>query len=1210
MKKNTIFQGFLVFCALSTGFEIYAQTPTERAKISSGYNKEKITNLSREFLAKERKQKEEAVDFAQKNNLPLTLKLTDGGFAELQKIVNGKPIYYRTFNVAAAKSTRANHLHTGGSLGLNLNGQNMTAYVWDGGHARVSHQEYDGTGGTNRVTVEDAASEGGTKLNFHAAHVTGTITASGFTANAKGMAPQSRVRGYMWNNDLSEATTAASNGMLLSNHSYGYRSDLVEDYYFGAYIDDSRDWDNLLYNAPYYLMVVAAGNDGSTSYNGSPLNSSFPQYDKLTGHATSKNNLVVANANDANIDTNGNLVSVTINSSSSQGPTDDLRIKPDITGNGTSVYSSYETSDSAYGTISGTSMASPNVTGTLLLLQQHYNSLNGLYMKSATLKGLALHTADDAGASGPDAIFGWGLLNAKKAAQAISTKGTSTIINELTLQPGQTYTLNVNSDGVNKLIASICWTDPAGTSGTLLNSGTAKLVNDLDIRISKSGTTYLPWRLTGVNANGLGDNTKDPFERVEVTGASGEYTITITHKGSLTGGSQNYSLVVSGITNNATCSATVPTGVNVTSVTSNSSTVNWSSVPNATYEVRYKETAAATWSTVASPSASTVLSGLTAGTAYEAQVRSLCSGGTASAFSSSVNFTTSTATDTIAPTVPTGLAASGTTTTSTNLTWTASTDNVGVTGYDIFQGGTLIGSSTATSIVVGSLSPATTYTFTVRAKDAAGNFSALSSSVSVTTLSETAVYCASKGNSVADEYIGRVQIGSINNASAGGTGYSDYTSLSTNVTKGSATAITVTPTWTGSTYPEGYAVWIDLNNDKDFNDAGELVWSKAASTTTPAAGSFTVPTTAVTGSTRMRVSMKYNGIPTQCETISYGEVEDYTVNLVAESADTIAPTAPTSLAASGTTAVSTVLSWTASTDNVGVTGYDVYQGAVLKATVTSTSYTVTGLTVATAYTFSVKAKDAAGNVSASSNVVNVITSGTITYCESKGNSVADEYIDYVALGGIANATGANAGYGNFTNLVGNVPYGSNTITFSAGFTGSAYTEYWSVWIDYNQNGTFETTEKVVTGSSSSSTNLTSTFTVPTTALAGQTRMRVQMKYNATSTACETFSYGEVEDYTVNIGASGLTGLNSGEEITNESNVFDLVMYPNPAQTTLNIAMLDNRSVSYRIFNLMGQPLKSGKLNQQGINVSDLASGMYILEVNDGQKSISKKFSKK
>jgi phosphoserine aminotransferase len=80
----------------------------------------------------------------------------------------------------------------------------------------------------------------------------------------------------------------------------------------------------------------------------------------------------------------------------------------------------------------------------------------------------------------------------------------------------------------------------------------------------------------------------------------------------------------------------------------------------------------------------------------------------------------------------------------------------------------------------------------------------------------------------------------------------------------------------------------------------------------------------------MRVSMKYNGIPTPCEAISYGEVEDYTVNIVAGAADTTAPAAPSSLAASGTTTTTTNLSWSASSDNVAVTGYNVYQGSTLK----------------------------------------------------------------------------------------------------------------------------------------------------------------------------------------------------------------------------------------------------------------------------------------
>lgn len=144
-------------------------------------------------------------------------------------------------------------------------------------------------------------------------------------------------------------------------------------------------------NAPNYLMVVAAGNDGSDNSANTNPTGGFG-FDKLTGHSTSKNNLVVAAANDANIDSSGNLLSATIASFSSEGPIDNFRIKPDIAGNGVSVYSTYDASDTAYNSISRTSMASPNVTGSLILLQQHHNNLNSPYLKAATLKGLALHS--------------------------------------------------------------------------------------------------------------------------------------------------------------------------------------------------------------------------------------------------------------------------------------------------------------------------------------------------------------------------------------------------------------------------------------------------------------------------------------------------------------------------------------------------------------------------------------------------------------------------------------------------------------------------------------------------------------------------------------------------------------------------------------------------------------------------------------------------
>ena len=153
---------------------------------------------------------------------------------------------------------------------------------------------------------------------------------------------------------------------------------------------------------------------------------------------------------------------------------------------------------------------------------------------------------------------------------------------------------------------------------------------------------------------------------------------------------------------------------------------------------------------------------------------------------------------------------------------------------------------------------------------------------------------------------------------------------------------------------------------------------------------------------------------------------------------------------------------------------------------------------------------------------------------------------------------------------------------------------------------------MVAGSSSLSTNLSYTFTVPATALAGPTRMRVSMKYNAAQTACESFSYGEVEDYTVNIGGAAIAGFNASfaDDLGNENNIFDYTMSPNPANEFLNVKMADNRNASFRVINYLGQQVESGKISENAINVSKLGAGIYLFEVNDGQKRITKKFIKK
>ncbi|WP_435260983.1 GEVED domain-containing protein [Tenacibaculum sp. nBUS_03] len=448
-------------------------------------------------------------------------------------------------------------------------------------------------------------------------------------------------------------------------------------------------------------------------------------------------------------------------------------------------------------------------------------------------------------------------------------------------------------------------------------------------------------------------------------------------------------------------------------------------------------------------------------------------------------------------------------------------------------------------------------------------------------------------------------------------GYENFTNLSTTVSQSSSVNLTVSVNTDGN-YRADAIAWIDWNQDGDFTDNGEtydLGNISNVSNGALATKSVAVPSNAKVGATRMRVSARYNANPTSCQTNFDGEVEDYTVNVQGAVADTQAPSAPNSLTASSITQTTLTLNWSSSTDNVGVTGYDVYRGSTkLGSTTTATSYNVIGLTANTAYSFTVRAKDASGNISSSSNTASVTTLGVVvSYCASKGNRDTYEWIDYVSFGGMTNTTGKNGGYGDFTSKVATVAQGStNQLLVSAGFRSSAYNEYFTIWIDYNKNGTFESNEKVASGNSTSSGNRSSNITIPSSASLGQTRMRVSMKYNGASTACETFADGEVEDYTVNITAntSKGTSISNIETLRDESGL-DLMVYPNPTTNFIEVNVASKSdNITYSVVNTIGSVVKSGKMISRTLDVSNLKSGVYMIEVNDGQKSLRTKFIKK
>jgi len=513
----------------------------------------------------------------------------NGRVIELMEIRNGRPYYYSTHNDVAAISTATDLVRD--AAPYQLDGSGLTIGVWDGDEVYANHQEFAG----GRVTIFDSTPN----PHWHATHVAGTIGAAGVQTRAKGMAPAVLLDSYDWQGDTSEMTLRAAsfpgetNKIYLSNHSYGFIVGWDKegtDYYwygsawnsaavdngFGRYGSSARQTDEIVYNAPYYLPFKAAGNDrndnpsvgdtvhfGETGAAETYSTSSHPAgdgnykqgFDTISLVGNAKNIITVGAVTDAAAGGVRSLVGVDTTVFSSWGPADDGRIKPDIVANGSTLYSCDNANPSAYRTVSGTSMSSPNACGSAALLVQHYANLvsNGV-MRASTLKGLIIHTADDLGRPGPDYQFGWGLMNTQAAADLLADDAGAT---PLRMTEGMLGTTNASdtytffSGGIQPIRVTLCWTDPPGTATGNHDNRSARLVNDLDLKITGPGGTNYPYKLDfnnpAANATATGENNIDNVEQVYIeVPVAGQYTITVDYDGLLSGVEQWYSLLVDG----------------------------------------------------------------------------------------------------------------------------------------------------------------------------------------------------------------------------------------------------------------------------------------------------------------------------------------------------------------------------------------------------------------------------------------------------------------------------------------------------------------------------------------------------------------------------------------------------------------------------------------------------------------------------------------
>lgn len=389
-----------------------------------------------------------------------------------------------------------------------LDGNGITIAVFDSGHPFLEHES---------IAAASIIIEGEYEPNDHGTDVCAMIIGRDSVCYSRGAAPAAEIVAYattqfdqetrlmLWEESILE-------GAVLANWSFT-----------GGTNDILLSTNAILANHPEHLLCLGAGNN-----------------DNVWGTVSNeqKNGLSVGSV-DFDLSPSG---------ATSFGPANDGRLKPDIVSFGSRVWLPWYQDDllstDKYHRVSGTSFASPMAAATFALVQQ-FNTEHGALLSAPSLKALSILTAKDLGAEGPDFRFGHGLLSLENLLSVLVShydgcSQVSTFSDTLSQNEVHDYTIEVGVDG--QISAVLCWLD---------DPSSLSLVNDLDLRLTSSdGTIYYPWGtppqqpyLGGISSEVAldleypairEDNVLDNIEKIEYTDlAPGEYTMTVSHKGSI-----------------------------------------------------------------------------------------------------------------------------------------------------------------------------------------------------------------------------------------------------------------------------------------------------------------------------------------------------------------------------------------------------------------------------------------------------------------------------------------------------------------------------------------------------------------------------------------------------------------------------------------------------------------------------------------------------
>lgn len=510
----------------------------------------------------------------------------------LQAIEYNTPVYFQIDSRPQVKSMNLDFLSDGSMPGVSATGSGFIGYIWDGGKVRLTHQEF----GNRAIQIETTGS-----VSDHATGVANVMIGNGASPLAIGMAPEALLKVLNFTNgsttdEMADQSADSDNSdYMISNHSYGaltgwaYNSGQqkwywygypsiseVESPLFGFYTNTDRKYDEVAFNAPQHSIFKSSGNNHeegpdtvvdhyALDDNGQwqlfsgvfrPKDCLYTEgYDCLSYSGTVAKNVIAVAAVKNLADRYQGPESVKMTSFSSWGPTDDGRIKPELSAIGENVKGANATADDAYTNWSGTSFSSPAAAGVGLILEEVKFEYNGGYLRSDMMKALLVNSANEAGDDlGPDYKFGFGLIDAMEAARTIINSDFQYFTKDTVLLNDANYSLSFVANGNLPLKATIAWIDPPGTPLTTmqLNNRTPMLVNDLDLRITQGSNTYFPWKLDPDNPSEPAtreDNSVDNLEQIYIENpvAGQTYNLSVSHKGSLVNGQQYFALVVSGI---------------------------------------------------------------------------------------------------------------------------------------------------------------------------------------------------------------------------------------------------------------------------------------------------------------------------------------------------------------------------------------------------------------------------------------------------------------------------------------------------------------------------------------------------------------------------------------------------------------------------------------------------------------------------------------